>query len=214
MNDHSSDPSSLALSKFRLAVMKRMRSHERPFVCSGSPLESSVFLVGFNPATRMNSPFWSYWSDGAGFNRRRFLSDYEQARPVQGVRRRLNAMVRQLDGINVLETNICSLPTKKASDLAKCDRRTDVFRYLLRAIKPEIVFLHSNEPIRYFRRLLQDQSIALPHHELVSARLNGRVVKVCASEGPLWRKKTTDMEELARRLAAEVSRGGIDSAGA
>ncbi len=193
------------LAQFRTGLSALIVSaHERPFVCSGSPLDCSVFVVGFNPATPLESPFWSFWTDSAGFDRPRFINEYEKARPVKGVRKRLNAMVQRFPAGAVLETNICSEPTKRASDLKRGDRRTAVFLYLVTTIRPRIVFLHSNEPIKYFRTLLDQPSIALPSHSVVDASLFGAPVKVCASEGPLWSRKVTDMESLADELSAHA----------
>ena len=190
------------LAQFRTDLSSLMQSeHERPFVCSGSPFSCSVFLVGFNPATRLESSFWSFWNDSQGFDRSRFINEYERLRTVKGVRLRLNAMVPQFPLGSVLETNICSEPTKKATDLKSKDRRTNIFRFLLETIRPRIVFLHSNEPIRFFRTLLDNPRIELPHHALVDASVLGSQVKVCASEGPLWRKKVPEMAILAGTLS-------------
>jgi hypothetical protein len=183
-----------------------MRSeHERPFVCSGSPLSCSVFLVGFNPATRLESSFWSFWSDDEGFDRVGFMSEYERLRKVAGVRKRLNEMVSKFHPGSVLETNICSEPTKRAADLKPKDRRTDVFMFLLETIRPSIVFLHSNEPIRYFRTLLNGQQIEFSHHAIVETSVLGGPLKICASEGPLWRKKVAEVSALAEALSKHAS---------
>lgn len=180
--------------------------NERPFVCTGSPLTCSVFLVGFNPATRLEIPFWSFWDNGLGFNRERFIQVYESARSVEGVRKRLNEMVPCFPPGSVLETNICSEPTKKAADLKPQDRRTEIFLFLLKSIRPKVVFLHSNEPIKFFRTLLDDPAVALPHHQLVKTSALGSPITVCASEGPLWRKKVSDAVAVAKTLAAGLSR--------
>lgn len=195
----------LRLSEFRTGLSELMQSeHERPFVCSGSPVTCSVFLVGFNPATRLESSFWSFWNDSQGFDRSRFVNEYERLRTVEGVRLRLNAMMARFPLGAVLETNICSEPTKRAVDLKLKDRRTDIFRFLLATIQPRIVFLHSNEPIKFFRTLLDNPRIDLPHHALVDTSAVGLPVKVCVSEGPLWRKKVAEMATLAGTLSEHV----------
>ena len=191
-----------SLKRFRADLSTLMRSpHERPFVCSGSPISCSVFLVGFNPATRLESPFWDFWNDSKGFDRTRFINEYESLRPVRGVRPRLNAMLPRFPVGAVLETNICSEPTSRAADLKRMDRRTDIFRYLFETIRPRVVFLHSNEPIKFFRTLLDDPRTELPHHTLVEASAQDIPVKVCASEGPLWRKSVAEMVQLADALS-------------
>ena len=195
----------LSLAQFRMNLSALMQSaHERPFVCDGSPLSCSVFLVGFNPATRLESSFWSFWSDSLGFDRSRFINEYEQTRKVEGVRQRLNAMVGRFPVGSVLETNICSEPTKKAADLKRKDRRTDVFRFLLQSIRLRLVFLHSNEPINYFRTLLDNPAVKLPHHTLVETSAVGMPMTVCISEGPLFNKKVADMASLAETLSAHI----------
>lgn len=197
----------ISLAQFHSEIAELMESpHERPFVCSGSPLDCSVFLVGFNPATRLESSFWSFWNDSHGFDRTKFINEYERARTVKGARKRLNAMVQRFQLGSVLETNICSEPTKRASDLKREDRRTAVFNYLLRTIRPQLVFLHSNEPIKYFRGVLDSPSTPLPSHAVVDASLFGAPVKVCASEGPIWRRRVADMEALADEMTNHVRR--------
>lgn len=125
----------ITLAQFRHALTALMQSdHERPFVCSGSPLKCSAFLVGFNAATRLESSFCNFWNDTYGFDRTRLIDEYERTRKVEGVRLRLNAMVPRFPHGRVLETNICSEPTKRAADLKAKDRHSDIFRFLLETI--------------------------------------------------------------------------------
>lgn len=195
----------VSLAQFRTEVAALMESpHERPFVCSGSPIDCSVFIVGFNPATRLELPFWSFWADSHGFDRAKFINEYERARSIKGARVRLNAMVPRFPFGSVLETNICSEPTRRATDLKKEDRRTAIFQYLLKTIRPQLIFLHSNEPIKYFRALLESPSIQLLSHKVVDTSLFGATVKVCVSEGPLWRRRVAEMEGLADEMASHV----------
>ena len=56
------------------------RPDVRPFVCEGSPLNCTVFLVGSNPATDLGKPFWSHWNVGKGFNKAQWFKDYECSR--------------------------------------------------------------------------------------------------------------------------------------
>ena len=44
----------------------------RPFVCEGYPMECDVFIVGINPATAMQSDFWSFW-DNDQFDKRKWF---------------------------------------------------------------------------------------------------------------------------------------------
>jgi hypothetical protein len=104
----------LTLAELRERLQALM--HEpglRPFVCHGSLLACEVFIVGFNPATAMDQPFWEYWSDETGFDKPRFMRDYLQKRGLaepKGVRARIERIVAELPIGFALETNICSRP--------------------------------------------------------------------------------------------------------
>jgi hypothetical protein len=45
-----------------------------------------------------------------------------------------------------------AIPSRKAKQLTKADRQNPVICYLFRTIRPELVFAHSNEPIRFFEK--------------------------------------------------------------
>jgi hypothetical protein len=146
-----------SLATFRERLQALMSEPDlRPFVCHGSPLACEVFVVGFNPATTMDRPFWDYWSDETGFDKPRFMRDYLQKRGLlepKGVRARIERVVAELPTGLALETNICSKPTKTAAELHRDDRATGVFRFLLETIQPRLVYAHSNDPIAYFEQL-------------------------------------------------------------
>jgi hypothetical protein len=181
-------------------------TQERPFICDGSPLAARVFLVGFNPATRLEQPFWSFWDDATGFDRARFMTAYAQTRALRGVRPRLNAMVEALRPVVTLETNICALPTPRASELTKADRRTAIFRFLVETIRPRVLFLHSNEPIAYVRALMEEPDIDLPELVPVPCRVLGSPMHVCAAPGPLWRRRCADVAAVAGGWGALLPR--------
>ncbi len=50
-----------------------------------------------------------------------------------------------------LETNLYSIATAKASELGERDRNPAVFEFLFDAIKPSVVYVHSNAPIRFIQ---------------------------------------------------------------
>lgn len=175
----------------------------RPFVCDGSPLAARVFVVGFNPATSMDEPFWRYWSDDAGFDRQQFMSDYlskRRLRKPKGVRARVERIVSQLPRGAALETNICSLPSRTAAELNRQQRTTRIFRFLLETISPTIVYAHSDEPIRYFEALTGRRGFdsGIP----VEADHAGRRFHLLATRGPLFRMGYDDAEALGGRLGA------------
>jgi hypothetical protein len=78
-------------------------------VCDGLPDAAHVIIIGQNPATDMNTDWWSYWDQQTGFQYDRFLADYQRGRAQRGepktsvTRLRLNR-VRQ-NGIRAVETN-------------------------------------------------------------------------------------------------------------
>lgn len=46
----------------------------RPFICAGSPLDSNVFIVGFNATTEVD--FWQYWDAEKGYDKHRWEQAY------------------------------------------------------------------------------------------------------------------------------------------
>ncbi len=156
----------------------------RPFLCDGSPLTAQVFIVGFNPATSLKHSFWSYWSDDHGFDRSQFMKDYLFWRRMKGARPRIQAIVDQFPNGTCLETNICSMPTARAAQLTKEDRRTAAFEFLLESVKPEIVFLHSNEPIRFLHHRTGVEAMTVEPQQAV---WKGQAMLLSGKPGPLWR---------------------------
>src|ERR1700735_3082953 len=101
-------------------------SELRPFVCNGSPLECGVFIVGFNPATKMRADFWEYWRSGYGFDKEAWFKSYKeerQARPlnpgktrraqISNTRRVIEWIIEAASPIGCLETNIYSAATAR-----------------------------------------------------------------------------------------------------
>ncbi len=123
----------------------------RPFVCDGNPLDCEVFLVGFNPATALQSDFWTYWSN-RGFERSRWLEDYvaeREARPLREGKKRRTKMspsrrvidwIAQSAACPVLETNLYAQATHDMRALSEPDVRP--FLFLVEAIKPKVIVAH------------------------------------------------------------------------
>ena len=124
----------------------------RPFVCDGSPLGCTAFIVGLNPATP--GEFWPYWSSTSGFDKGRWFEDYKEERrrrrqvsgkntpEVSPTRRIIERVVKAADPVRCLETNLYAVPTASISELAESDRSTAPIEFLLRAIKPKVLLLH------------------------------------------------------------------------
>lgn len=137
----------------------------RPFVCDGSPLGCAVFIVGFNPATETTARFWDFWQAGKGFNKDAWFKYYleeRQRRPLKPGRRRRSAVspsrrviewiVEEARPISILETNLHAIATEKQADLAKRDRQTDIFDFLMAAIGPTLIVAHGKKATDYVKR--------------------------------------------------------------
>ncbi|RWO81008.1 hypothetical protein [Mesorhizobium sp.] len=190
------------LSEFRERLQPLMGADtSRPFVCDGNPLDCRFFVVGFNPATTVGRDFWQYWSNEAGFDKYEFMRDYLRVKKLRGARPRIEAIVEQFPSNWCLETNICSVPTKQASDLASRDRRTAIFEFLFEAIRPELVFVHSNEPIEFFRRATGCEDFRLAPQ---SAEWCGHKFTLFGKPGPIWRMAVDDARAVGRGMARLV----------
>lgn len=158
----------MELKQFRCSIGALMvEENERPFVCSGSPLQASVFIVGFNPATALEKSFWSYWNDATGFNRELFNADYSKLRAKRGNRPRIEAVAAAFPKGTCLETNIYSSPTKRAAMLRPEQRRTAVFEFLFNTIQPKALYIHSVAAVKFFSALTPeiasfDDDVAMP----------------------------------------------------
>jgi hypothetical protein len=82
--------------------------------------------------------------------RQKFDADYcdVRSRTSKGNRPRIEAIAKEIGWC--LETNLYAVPSRKAMQLTKDDRRNPIICYLFRAIRPDLVFVHSNEPICFF----------------------------------------------------------------
>ncbi|MGC9261404.1 MAG: hypothetical protein ACP5I8_15170 [Phycisphaerae bacterium] len=83
---------------------------ERPFVCDGFPDASCAIIIGENPATKMDKNWWDYWDINKGFQFKKFMDDYAQARRNAGKNRMSNTRLRlnrfRESGICCVETNV------------------------------------------------------------------------------------------------------------
>ena len=168
--------------------------HSRPFVCNGSPLKCHAFIVGLNAATRLHEPFSSYWSDEAGFLLKKFSDDYPRRR--RGNRPVIESISRELQPC--LETNLYAKPSKSARNLTEADRKYSVIEYLFCAIRLRLVFVHSNEPIEFFKSRTGSLDLGC---EAKPARWHGHEFLLSARPGPLYILGTKGGSILGRRLA-------------
>ena len=190
------------LREFKVGLGGRLADPcARPFVCTGSPLISRSFIVGLNAATRLDNPFLSYWSDSAGFDRGKFDRDYDEKRPRRGNRPRIEAIATRIEPC--LETNLYAIPTKKASQLSADDRSNPIISYLFRAIRPEVVFVHSNEPIRFFEEKTGCSGFT---SEVKRAHWQGHDFWLYGRPGPLYTLPIEAAKACGLKLAAYLGR--------
>lgn len=115
-----------SLRDFKAAVEERGASQPdfRPFICNGSPYNCEFFIVGFNPATKLCEPFWSFWKDEYGFDKELWFKRYKLERRKRGkrlevtpTRLRINRILSGASPIKVLEANIYTSPTSTQGEL-------------------------------------------------------------------------------------------------
>ena len=193
------------LRSFRRRIEECMPYKDmRPFTCSGSPYSCRIFIVGLNAATRLRYPFFeTYWSDESGFLRDQFERDYASIRKKAGARPRIEAFVNSVRPIPCIETNLYAVPTKKASQLRSSDKNPIIFEILLEEIQPDAIFLHSNEPIEYFRKY--SKKIDICGREPVAIDVRGHKTYAFGWRGPLYIKKIDEVRRIGaifKRLCA------------
>jgi hypothetical protein len=121
----------------------------RPFVCDGSPLDCSVFIVGSNRAARLASEFWKYWDDVRGLDKARFLSEYGNYRRSRGKdeiahwRHALEVLVKSCAPLPCLETNVFGVEANTRDEvLAAPTQGVNILPYLVDTIKPRWIIAH------------------------------------------------------------------------
>jgi hypothetical protein len=127
----------------------------RPFVCDGSPLDCTVFLVGFNPATSMDADFWEFWRSDRGYDKLSWFRQYlaeraakpltpgKKFRPaISPTRRNIDAFVEGAGAARVLETNVYAKASDDMKSLDLTSRETAPFRFLLATVQPKVIVVH------------------------------------------------------------------------
>ncbi|MDN7577450.1 hypothetical protein QZM25_33075 [Burkholderia contaminans] len=121
----------------------------RPFVCDGSPLTCSVFIIGTNPASSLAEQFWTYWDDSTGFDKDRFMQAYSDSRRRRGkavvsqTRNALEVLVKSCAPLRCLETNVFGEATATQAELlAAPTQGRSVLPFLVDAIKPKWIIAH------------------------------------------------------------------------
>ncbi|MGI6479240.1 MAG: hypothetical protein ACOX0M_07325 [Salinivirgaceae bacterium] len=145
--------------KLKLRALMGADDSLRPFVCDGNPLKSEIFIVGINPATKMDCSFWDYYQDDY-FDKSSWLKSYLNER--KGKRTKYSPTRSKIEFLinNVfseylcLETNIYSKPSYSVNQLDEGSRKTDIFDFLFTTIRPKALFIHGSDPAEFIKREL------------------------------------------------------------
>lgn len=124
----------------------------RPFVCDGSPLHCRIVIAGLNPATDM--PFWPYWNARTGFDRKAWYEAYlghRANRTPSTTRRRTDRAVRSVYPAHCVETNLYPTASPRLSELPTRLRTTDVFDFLIAAVRPVGLLVHGADAVRHIQ---------------------------------------------------------------
>jgi hypothetical protein len=153
----------LLVFKTKLFEMLKLYPDPRPFVCDGNPLDCNIFIIGINPATKMEMNFEDFW-DEDGFDKQKWLEAYINERAnaplkvgkkkrllVSPTRRSIDHIVKHATSGKILETNLYTKQTANASLLEETDKKTEIFEFLINEIKPKIVVLHGKSVKDFFR---------------------------------------------------------------
>ncbi len=176
-----------ALDEFARGLRARIGSPAfvRPFVCEGSPLECRAFIVGSNPATALELDYWSFWESGYGFHRDAWAEASRAGRREAGkrevtpTRRMLGHIMAEAAPVRCLDTNVFSTPTPAERDLRAELRRTEVFDFVLDAVRPAALLAHGKEAELHLRRLFGVERLPGERFEPVATPWGGmRVMAV------------------------------------
>lgn len=202
-----------ALDRFEGALRERIGrpAYVRPFVCDGSPLECRAFIVGSNPATALSADYWSFWESGYGFRRAAWAEASRAERRAAGkmevtpTRRMLGRIIQEAAPVRCLDTNVFSTPTPAERDLSAELRRTEVFDFVLDAVRPAALLAHGREAADHLRRLLGTEP-PRERFELVATPWGTMRVRAVRHLSRGWSYAQAD--ELGRALREAVEETG------
>ena len=194
--------------KNKLEVLIEANPKLRPFVCDGHPLECEIFIVGINPATSTDSKFLDHWI-GSKFDKEKWFEDYKKERRSKGkqeispTRRKIDFIVNEVfKDFKCLETNVYSYATAGVKDLAKDNKKTELFEFLLKDIKPKALFLYGKEPRKYIeKKYIVDLRGSMP----IEIEMEHGKVAVCAIKHVRLVKKE-DIESSAKELISSINK--------
>jgi hypothetical protein len=123
----------------------------RPLLCDGNPLTCTVALVGANPGATV--PFWPFWHDEHGMDRRGWIDAYRQ---LHGTFRRSRAAIERLVpqiAARVIELNAHAVRSDRLAGLSHSNRTTDVLAFVLEAVRPIVIVCAGRTATRVVRQV-------------------------------------------------------------
>lgn len=167
----------MSLQHIDAAIRKLSGEHpeSRPFLCEGSPLDCVVAQVGINPGS--DTPFWPHWSVETGCDKQGWLRDYRfrKAGKRTPTRDRIELLNEVLRPHKVLELNLYHQFSASEAGLAADHKSTELFEYMLDAVRPRLLFVHGRAPREHLERLLGTQ---LQTDDFTTTTYRGRAIDV------------------------------------
>jgi hypothetical protein len=173
----------------------------RPFLCHGSPIGCDVAEVGINPGT--DTPFWPYWNSKTGCDKDSWLADYlcRNGR-LKPTRDRIEVLCQALAPLRCLELNLYHHHARSEADLAKEHQDTALFDFMLKAVRPRVLLVHGNTPIKHLERLL---SVTLEKDQFTLASYLAVPIQVFAAKSHFSRGVSRDyVGSIGERIKARV----------
>ena len=199
--------------KNKLFDKLKIYNSPRPFVCDGNPLECNIFIVGINPATKMEINFEDFWNDD-GFDKQKWIEAYKNERAnaplkvgkkkrllVSPTRRNIDHIIKHITSGKVLETNLYIKQTNEEHELKKKDKKTDIFELLINEIKPKIVILHGKSVREFF---IEKYDKKIIEDDFAKIKINDTSTLVYTTKHLSRGWSFEKLEELAKKINEKI----------
>ncbi len=132
----------------------------RPFVCRGFPCQSEAIIIGQNPATKLDTNWWDFWSDERGFEYEKLTLKYSEVRPKISPTRRNLAHFRKHHGIPCVETNVYCNEAERGEEEEKVANDRVVEVLLDNMPRLRAVIIHGAKAQKFISRDRRGQGIS------------------------------------------------------
>ena len=139
-------------------------------------MDADVFIVGYNPATRLGGDWWNHWQPGYGFRKSDWVAGYLAERgKASKSRSRIDSITQALPEVRFVETNIDARPSARKRTYPIPDTR--VFDLLIAACRPKAIIAHGVDAVRYFdANPVSAHVIPSPHFIYVGNAATARII--------------------------------------